>query len=306
MKNLKIIYRNSKNLKTFKNNSPRSDSLKNATKNSNENSEKSSVMSSEIERFFRLSPPAIDRSGRWSTKEGMVGIEQESLRKATFYNPPNLNLGLIKKRSKDYLDETPKRRSNSMDDEWGKEHHHTMPTTNPSKDSKSNVPSQPDKVEEEKIDALCSEESEVIKSSVSSIYEKTTVVPVNSDDIIELRSPENFHIAGDICIRVNHKASMSSSLIWRVNFNTSFLNIGDNFFELWELDPWSLHSQKKYPDEFGINLNIEPACIDCDYQTPLEELCKVWSKEMETEIRLWKKIHLIVQYRDENIVKKSQ
>lgn len=222
---------------------------------SNENSEKSSVFSSEIEKFFRLGSAAWNRGGRWSTREGMINFGSDGTRQTGFFKQNKKNLLNFEANAQDSDEEPPKRRSNSMGEEGNKEHHHTMPTTNLSKENWSGINSKPEKNEEDdeedKFENLSSEDSGMVKSSVSSFYEKGdtrdwqgAIVLVKPEELIRLNTPENYHIAGDILIRINHKGSINSQLIWRLGFNSSFLHIGDNLFGLNDLDPWNLKENK--------------------------------------------------------------
>lgn len=123
----------------------------------------------------------------------------------------------------------------------------------------------------------------------------------HNKDIINLDILYKMKICGDILIRVHHKGSLNSALIWRLSINTAFLTENETVFSLTDVDPPSIYTDEKYSEEFSLKLITTPVWKEWTAQTLPDDMCRSWKMAMKKEWGFWNRIRTLVEFRNENI-----
>lgn len=83
---------------------------------------------------------------------------------------------------------------------------------------------------------------------------------------------ERILLAGDILIRFKNGSSMTSSTLFRISINVSFLQ---EFFEVGidKIDPNSFKKDNRFPSYFKVGITTTKFCKKCTNFNELDQLC---------------------------------
>ena len=103
----------------------------------------------------------------------------------------------------------------------------------------------------------------------------------------------NIELVDDWLFKIYHK-SFSNPLVCRFCVNTSFIFKNETHLSIKDLDPWSIRKDNKICKDFEIILVTEAYWKRCDSQTPINELCKAWKRNLSDEIKIWNRAQQII------------
>ena len=135
----------------------------------------------------------------------------------------------------------------------------------------------------------------------------TQILKANKDkyiciDIVdEEKEREGFELCGDLFFRlVNIKGN---NQICRFAMNTSFVDSSNKYtFDKTGVDPDSIAKDKKFDNDFKIELIFKDCCSTCKASNPVSDLCnKCRSRIKKEKIEEWEKIAKIIDQHHNNI-----
>ncbi|CAD8115687.1 unnamed protein product [Paramecium sonneborni] len=107
-------------------------------------------------------------------------------------------------------------------------------------------------------------------------------------------------VYGDILIKVFNEAMLKNEKMFRLAFNTAFIDEATQNtlqFSLKDLDPSQLLKDERFDKNFQVIIQIEP-CTKCNNRTNFQQLCDVCKPHLKNEEKQWDKIHrMINQYK---------
>jgi phosphatidylinositol-3,4,5-trisphosphate 3-phosphatase/dual-specificity protein phosphatase PTEN len=106
-------------------------------------------------------------------------------------------------------------------------------------------------------------------------------------------------VSGDLTIKIYNNEMLSTRKIGRVAFNTSFLDLDQDYlvFKLDQIDPDNLVKKKKIPRDFEIHIKFGRIC-DCKNSENAANLCKKCEDILSVELSDWRTIHTIIEVRN--------
>jgi len=96
-------------------------------------------------------------------------------------------------------------------------------------------------------------------------------------------------------IKLYDNQLLKNKLLGRIAFNSAFIDEKKNdiIFNLNEIDPDSLFSNKKIPKDFKIIIKFIKLC-DCNNKTTPIKVCSICEKQVSNQFNSWKELNSIL------------